>query len=106
MSPEGEVNLAPYSFFNAFCDRPPIVAFSSDGPKDALSFIEETGEFVCNLATCDLRYAINATSAPLARGDSAMAHAGLSAAPSQVVQPPRVAAAPAALECKWLRRSA
>ena len=65
MSAKGEVNLSPYSFFNAFSDQPNIVAFSSNGRKDALHFIEETGEFVCNLATFDLREAMNDTSAPL-----------------------------------------
>ena len=103
MSAKGEVNLSPYSFFNAFSDQPNMVAFSSNGWKDALAFIEETGEFVCNLATYDLREAMNETSAPLARGENEMAHAGLTAAPSRVVKPPRVADAPAALECKWLK---
>ena len=103
ISARGEVNLSPYSFFNAFSDQPNMVAFSSNGRKDALAFIEETGEFVCNLATFDLREAVNATSAPLARGENEMDHAGLTAAPSRVVKPPRVAEAPAALECKWLK---
>lgn len=103
MSLRGEVNLSPYSFFNAFADQPNIVAFSSSGRKDALTFIEETGEFVCNLATFDLRVAMNDTAAPLARGENEMEHAGLTAAPSRVVRPPRVAEAPAALECKWLK---
>ena len=103
VSARGEVNLSPYSFFNAFSDQPNMVAFSSNGRKDALAFIEETGEFVCNLATFDLREALNVTSAPLARGENEMDHAGLTAAPSRVVKPPRVAEAPAALECKWLK---
>ena len=103
MSVKGEVNLSPYSFFNAFSDTPNMVAFSSNGRKDALTFIEETGEFVCNLATFDLREAMNDSSAPLPRGVNEMDHAGLTAAPSRVVKPPRVAEAPAALECKWLK---
>ena len=100
MNREGKVNLAPYSFFNAVCNRPPIVAFSSDGPKDSATFAEETGEFVWNMATFDLRFAMNATSAPLERGESEFVHAGLEPAPSRLVRPPRVAASPAALECK------
>jgi flavin reductase (DIM6/NTAB) family NADH-FMN oxidoreductase RutF len=103
LSARGEVNLSPYSFFNAVSDRPHMVAFSSDGKKDALTFVEETGEFVCNMATFDLREPMNATSAPLPRGESELLHAGLTAAPSRLVRPPRVAEAPAALECKWLR---
>src|SRR3954468_19624041 len=103
MSAQGAVNLSPYSFFNAFSDQPNIVAFSSNGRKDALTFIEETGEFVCNLATFDLRWSMNVTAAPLARGGNERAHAGLPAAPSRIVRPPRVAEAPAALECRWLQ---
>jgi flavin reductase (DIM6/NTAB) family NADH-FMN oxidoreductase RutF len=103
MSAKGEINLSPYSFFNAISERPPMVAFSSSGRKDAVTFVEETGEFVCNLATFDLREQMNLTSAVLPRGESEMAHAGLAAAPSRLVKPPRVAAAPAALECKWLQ---
>lgn len=103
MSANGEINLSPYSFFNAISDRPHMVTFSSDGRKDAVTFIEETGEFVCNLATWDLREAMNLTSSPLPRGESEMIHAALEAAPSRLVKPPRVKEAPAALECKWLQ---
>lgn len=103
MSAKGEINLSPYSFFNAVSDHPHMVAFSSAGKKDALTFIEETKEFVCNLATYDLRNEMNATSAPLPRGVNEMEHAGLAAAPSKLVKPPRVADAPAALECRWLQ---
>jgi len=103
MSARGEINLSPYSFFNAVSDLPPMVAFSSQGRKDALSFIEETGEFVCNLATWSLRQAMNETSAPLARGNNEMVHAGLTPAPSRLVKPPRVAEAPAAIECRHMQ---
>jgi flavin reductase (DIM6/NTAB) family NADH-FMN oxidoreductase RutF len=103
ISAKGEINLSPYSFFNAVSERPPMVAFSSAGRKDAVTFIEETGEFVCNLATFDLREQMNLTSAVLPRGENEMDHAGLAAAPSRLVKPPRVAAAPAALECKWVQ---
>ena len=100
---KGDINLAPYSFFNGVASRPPVVMFASEGRKDSLAFIEETGEFVCNLATWDLRDAMNATSAPLPRGANEMTHAGLEAAPSRLVKPPRVAASPCALECKLLQ---
>jgi flavin reductase (DIM6/NTAB) family NADH-FMN oxidoreductase RutF len=102
LSAKGEVNLAPYSFFNAVASRPAIVMFASEGFKDTVAFISETGEFVCSLATYDLRDAMNATSAPLPRGESEFAMAGLQTAPSRLVKPPRVAASPAALECKLL----
>jgi flavin reductase (DIM6/NTAB) family NADH-FMN oxidoreductase RutF len=50
MSAKGEINLAPYSFFNGVSTDLPIVMFSSEGRKDSLSCVEETGEFVCSLA--------------------------------------------------------
>jgi flavin reductase (DIM6/NTAB) family NADH-FMN oxidoreductase RutF len=103
ISLKGEVNLAPYSYFNGINSRPNLVMFASEGQKDSVSFIEETGEFVCNLATWDLRKAMNVTSAPLARGVNEMARAGLASAPSRLVKPPRVAASPCALECKLIK---
>ena len=103
MSLKGEVNCAPYSYFNGVNSCPNLVMFASEGCKDSVSFIEETGEFVCNLATWDLREAMNATSAPLPRGANEMEHAGLEPAPSRLVKPPRVKAAPCALECKRLK---
>ena len=77
MSAKGEINLAPYSFFNGITDKPPIVMFSSEGAKDSVVFAEETMEFVCNLSTWDLRDEMNGTSAPLSRGDSEMKFTGL-----------------------------
>ena len=103
ISLKGEVNLAPYSYFNGVSSKPNVVMFSSEGLKDSASFIEQTREFVCNLATWDLREAMNVTSAPLARGINEMVRAGLAPAPSRLVKPPRVAASPCALECKLLR---
>ena len=102
LSAKGEVNLSPYSFFNAISAKPNIVIFSSEGKKDAVSFVEETGEFTCSLVSGALLQAMNATSAPLPRGQSEYAHAGLEMAPSRFVKPPRVAGTPAALECKLL----
>ena len=103
MSAKGEVNLAPYSFFNGVNSRPNLVMFASEGHKDSVAFIEETGEFVCSLATYALRDAMNETAAPLARGINEMVRAGLEPAPSRMVKPPRVAASPCALECKMTR---
>ena len=100
MGANGAINLAPYSFFNAFADRPPILAFSSVGVKDSLAFVQETGEFVWNMPTWDLRHAMNDTSATLPRGDNEFMHAGLEMAPCNLVKPPRVAKSPVAMECK------
>ena len=93
-------NLAPYSFFNAMSDRPPLVVFSSSGQKDSLSNIEETGEFTCSLATWDLREQMNLSSAPVTRGVNEFNLAGLTTAASRLIKAPRVGESPAALECK------
>ncbi len=103
MSASGAINLAPYSFFNGIKSRPPMVMFASEGRKDSLEFVEETKEFVCNLATWDLRDQMNHTSAPYPRGVNELTEAGLTAAPCRLVKVPRVAEAPCALECKWLQ---
>ena len=103
MSAKGEINLAPYSFFNGVNSRPNLVMFASENYKDSVAFIEETGEFVCSLATYALREQMNETAAPLPRGVNEMVRAGLEGAPSRIVKPPRVAASPCALECKMTR---
>jgi flavin reductase (DIM6/NTAB) family NADH-FMN oxidoreductase RutF len=100
LSKSGALNLSPYSFFNAVSDHPHMVAFSSDGHKDAITFIEETGEFTCSIVTEALGRQMNLTSAPLPRGESEADFAGLAMAPSRLVKAPFVAAAPAALECR------
>src|ERR1700728_4353545 len=63
---KGHVNLAPYSFFNGFNYIPPIIGFSSTSRKDSIENIEQTGEFVWNLATMDLAKQMNATAAHVA----------------------------------------
>jgi flavin reductase (DIM6/NTAB) family NADH-FMN oxidoreductase RutF len=100
LSTKGELNLAPYSYFNAFSSVPPIVGFSSEGEKDSSTFAMESGEFVWSMATYPLREQMNLSSAPLPRGESEFAHAGLETAACRLVKPPRVAASPAAFECR------
>ncbi len=99
LSAAGEVNLAPYSFFNLFNYRPPIIGFASIGWKDSVANIAEQGEFVWNLATMPLIERVNATSAEVARDVDEFPLAGLTPLPSVRVRPPRVAEAPASLEC-------
>ncbi|MCE1236915.1 MAG: flavin reductase family protein [Hyphomicrobiales bacterium] len=96
----GMHNLAPYSYFNAVATQPPMVMFSSDGWKDTATACAETGEFVVNLASYDLREAMNASSAPLPRDRSEFPHAGLTPAPCRLVRAPRVLEAAASLECR------
>ena len=100
VSAKGELNLAPYSYFNAFSSNPPIVGFSSEGEKDSSTFATETGEFVWSMATWDLRDPMNASAASLPRGQNEFRHANLDTAPSRLVKPPRVAASPASFECR------
>ena len=99
---DGKVNLAPYSFFNAIAEQPPMVVFGSYGRKDSLLNIEATKEFVVNLATRKHAEAMNVTSEEVLRGVNEMELAQLKPAPSRLVKPPRVADSPAALECKLL----
>jgi len=82
---QGNVNLAPYSFFNAFCYVPPIIGFSSTNWKDSAGNIQDTGEFVWNLATMDLAKQMNATAAHVARDVDEFKIAGLTAAPCKLV---------------------
>ena len=103
VSPAGIPNLAPYSFFNAVGDSPPMIAFSSSGRKDSLVNAEATGEFVWNMATRALAEAMNSSSASVSPETDEFGLAGLETAPSRLVAPPRVAASPAALECRVLQ---
>ncbi len=103
LAEDGRVNLAPYSFFNAFSSNPHIVGFSSETRKDSAANVEATGEFVCNLATWALREQMNRTSAPVGAEVDEMELAGLTPAPSRLVAPPRVAETPVALECRYLQ---
>ena len=100
VSAAGVCNLAPYSFFAAISEDPHFVMFSSGGIKDSLTNIMETGEFVCSLATWDLRHAVNISSASVPYGRDEFPIAGLTATPSTFVKPPRVKESPAALECR------
>ena len=100
LGPDGVPNLAPYSYFNAVCDSPPMIVFSSAGRKHSVRNAEATGEFVWNFSTRALAEAMNASSATVAEDVDEFAPAGLDAAPCRLVKAPRVAAAPAALECK------
>ena len=103
---DGAVNLAPYSFFNAVATEPPMVMFSSNGKqahgtKDSVANAEATGEFVCNMATWDLRDPMSQTSRPVPPEVDEFELAGLETQPSELVKPPRVKASPIHLECVY-----
>ena len=100
LSKSGVANLAPYSFFNAVGSKPPLLMFSSEGWKDSAINARETGEFVFNYVSQTLADEMNATSVPAPSGVSEFEHLGIDTATSNLVAPPRVAKAYAALECK------
>jgi flavin reductase (DIM6/NTAB) family NADH-FMN oxidoreductase RutF len=99
-SAKGHVNLAPYSFFNGFNYHPPIIGFSSTSWKDSVANIQETGEFVWNLATMELAQQMNATSATVPHGVDEFTLAELTPVPGRIVNVPRVAESPVSFECK------
>jgi len=100
MSREGVLNLAPYSFFNAFNYTPPIVGFSSIGYKDSVRNAEETGEFCWNLVTRSLSDAMNQTCAAVGPETDEFILAGLTPKPSRIISAPHVAESPVTLECR------
>lgn len=108
LSKEGVPNLAPYSFFNALSQSPPIVVFGSNGrhahgAKDTARNILETGEFVCNMATFDLRFEVRSTSEAEQPEVNEFERAGLEFEASSLVKPPRVKASPVHIECMLLK---
>ncbi len=107
VDPEGRVNAAPFSFFNAFGSRPPIVALAPGDrepgiPKDTARNIRLTGEFVVNLSNESMAEQMVGCAASLAPGENELEHVGLTSVPSTSVRPPRIAEAPVSLECtEW-----
>lgn len=103
----GRVNLAPYSQFNNLGYDPPYVMFSGNSfpgtgaRKDSVRNATDTGEFVVNMATYELREAVNLTAQLVAPGVDEAVLAGLEMIPSRTVKPPRVAASPVHLECRF-----
>jgi flavin reductase (DIM6/NTAB) family NADH-FMN oxidoreductase RutF len=97
---DGTLNLAPYSFFNLFSYKPPIVGFCSNGRKDSLRNAEATREFVWNLATRPLAEKMNMTSAVVAPEVCEFNLSGLTPEPSRIVGVPRVKESPVSFECK------
>lgn len=111
LSHDGVVNLAPFSISNQLAFDPPFVFFTGSGAevpagatprrKDSVVNAENTGEFVWNMATYDLRHQVNITSAPVAPEVNELALAGLTPAPCRLVKPPRIAESPVNMECRY-----
>lgn len=100
---KGQANLAPYSFFGGFSDNPKVIAFSSDGYKDSVRNIEETGEFTWNLTSRNLAQAMNRSAAPVAPEVNEFELAGLTQEPGRLVKSPRISESPASFECRLLQ---
>ena len=102
----GQVNLAPFSFFNILSYHPPFVLFSAGGhaddyeEKDTVANVKETGEFVYNMATWDQREQMNETGLIVDRAADELSQTGLEGIPSKLVAPPRIKGSPVQLECK------
>jgi flavin reductase (DIM6/NTAB) family NADH-FMN oxidoreductase RutF len=112
ISTSGQPNLAPFSFFNAVCVDPPLVAFAPGlrtpktkgvghgEAKDTLRNIRETREFVVNVVTYELREAMNLTSGEYDATVNEFELAKVTPEASKIVRPPRVAESPVSFECK------
>jgi flavin reductase (DIM6/NTAB) family NADH-FMN oxidoreductase RutF len=112
ISPSGQNNLAPFSFFNVVCVDPPLLAFAPGlrrpkhselahgEAKDTLRNIRETREFVVNIVTYELAEAMNLTSGEYDPSVNEFELAKLTPQASKVVRPPRVAESPVSFECK------
>jgi flavin reductase (DIM6/NTAB) family NADH-FMN oxidoreductase RutF len=120
LSASGQPNLAPFSFFNAVCAKPPLLAFApgmrlpkkagaaigevagapAGHPKDTLRNIRETKEFVINIVTFELAEAMNLTAGDYEASIDEFELAKVSSAPSKVVRPRRVTESPVSFECK------
>jgi flavin reductase (DIM6/NTAB) family NADH-FMN oxidoreductase RutF len=100
LSADGVVNLAPHSFYTVACANPPIVQFTSVGAKDTLRNVQDTGEFVVNLAHGPLIDAVNDSSAAFSPDASEAEALGIVMEPSEVVRPPRVRESPVSIECR------
>jgi len=99
-SSKGVNNLAPYSFFNVFNYRPPLIGFSSQGWKDSVANIAETKTFTWNLATMTLASAMNASAAAVEAEVDEFDLAGVTAIDGKLVAAPRVAESPVSFECR------
>ncbi len=100
LSPAGNANLAPYSFFNAFSENPHYVAFGSTTYKDTLRNVEAAREFAVNLVSHEMREEMNQSSANVPAHVDEFEYAGIEKAPCQLIKSPRVAKSPATFECK------
>ena len=104
----GQLNAAPFSFFNAFATDPPVVGigignYDAGRPKDTRANIQETGQFVINLVPGEMAEAMNITAIGFEPGVNELREAGLETYPSIYIKPPRIAGSPVAMECELMQ---
>ena len=107
-SPKGQINLAPFSYFNGISATPPMLMFACNAPadrneKDTLNNVRATHEFCVNIVGYELREQMNLTSSTVPHGEDEFALAGLEKGDCKFVKCPRVLAAPASMECKLIQ---
>ena len=107
-NPQGHLNAAPFSFFNAFSGEPPVVGIGISShepgrPKDTRNNISQTRQFVVNLVSEESAAAMNITAIEFEAGVNELAQAELATLPSVYVKPPRIAISPVAMECELLQ---
>lgn len=106
ISPEGVLNLAPFSFFNAICAKPPVISFACgvrEPVKDTLANVRANGEFVANIVTEEIAERMNLTSGDYEAGIDEFQVSGLTPVPSELVRPPAVRESPVHMECKVMQ---
>ncbi len=106
VSPEGVLNLAPFSFFNVICANPPVICFACgvrEPPKDTLTNVRSNGEFVVNIVTEEIAERMNLTSGEYDAGVDEFQIGGLTPVPSELVRPPAVRESPVNMECKVMQ---
>ena len=106
VSPEGVLNLAPFSFFNVICANPPVICFACgvrEPPKDTLTNVRTNGEFVVNIVTEEIAERMNLTSGEYDAGVDEFQIGGLTPVPSELVRPPAVRESPVNMECKVMQ---
>jgi flavin reductase (DIM6/NTAB) family NADH-FMN oxidoreductase RutF len=106
VSPDGALNLAPFSFFNAICAEPPLICFSTsyrEPRKDTYVNIQATSEFVVNIVGEEIAGQMNLSSGDYPYGVDEFEISGLTSIPSDLIRPPRVLESQVSMECRLIQ---
>ena len=106
---DGKVNLSPFSFFNAFGSKPPVIVFSparrvrDNSIKHTLENVYETMEVVINVVNYAMVQQMSLASTEYPKGVDEFVKAGFTPVASELIRPPRVKESPVQMECKVLQ---